>query len=154
MTDLLTRLKAQPLFQNLPPRFLNDLMQVASECAWPGGHMLFHQGEPAKVFYLIKSGVVALEIFAADKGLIRLQTLHGGDLLGWSWLFAPYEWHFDAHVLEDSEAIVFNAQPFLALCEADHELGYQMMRRFAQLMIERLQSARLQILDINGGSRS
>lgn len=152
--DFASRIAQQTLFRDLPPRFLQDLVQVASEEHWSADQFIFHEGEPAQRFYLIQSGTVALEVYAAQRGVVRLQTLHGGDLLGWSWLFPPFTWHFDAHVLEAGQALSFDALPFLALCEADHELGYQIMRRFSQLVITRLQATRLQLLDLYGGGQT
>ena len=79
-----------------------------------------------------------------------IETLHAGDPVGWSWLFAPYRWQLDARALEPCELIGFDGACLRGKCEADHELGYQLMRRFAANLVDRLQATRLQLLDVYG----
>jgi CRP/FNR family cyclic AMP-dependent transcriptional regulator len=80
---------------------------------------------------------------AADR---LVQLLEAGDALGWSWLFPPYEWHFQARAVEPTRAVVFNAAHLLVACEKDHDLGYDLMKRMAQVVIRRLQATRRQLL--------
>jgi CRP/FNR family transcriptional regulator, cyclic AMP receptor protein len=47
-------------------------------------------------------------------------------------------------------AIAFDGACLRGKCEEDHGLGYEMMRRFAQIVIERLQSTRIKLLDVYG----
>ena len=70
--------------------------------------------------------------------------------MGWSWLFPPYRWHLDAIAREPVAAVAFDAACLRAKCDEDHELGYQLMRRFAALMLGRLAATRLQLLDVYG----
>ena len=86
----------------------------------------------------------------AGRGPVVIETLHDGDVVGWSWLFPPYRWQFDARALEPSRAIAFDGACLRGKCEADHELGYELMRRFAGSIIERLQATRLRLLDVYG----
>ena len=61
------------------------------------GQYLFHEGEPATEFFLIRHGKVALEIAAPGQRRHRLsQTVGEGDIVGLSWLVPPYRWQFDA----------------------------------------------------------
>lgn len=111
------------------------------------GEFIFREGDPANRFYLIHSGTVALESRTND-GPRVVQTIGPGDVLGWSWLFPPYFWHFDARAVEPVEAVFFYATPLRAECEADHELGYELLSRMAQIVITRLQATRRQLLDL------
>jgi hypothetical protein len=43
-----------------------------------------------------------------------------------------------------------DGQCLRAKCEADHDLGYALMQRFAQVVVQRLQATRLQLLDLYG----
>ena len=47
-------------------------------------------------------------------------------------------------------AIVFDGACLRGKCEDDKELGYELMRRFAAVMLDRLQATRLQLLDVYG----
>jgi CRP-like cAMP-binding protein len=83
---------------------------------------------------------------------LTIETLGEGDLLGWSWLFPPYRWQFDALAIEAVRAIAMDGKCLREKCEKDHDLGYDLMKRFSRIMTLRLQAARLQLLDIYGDS--
>jgi CRP/FNR family transcriptional regulator, cyclic AMP receptor protein len=115
-----------------------------------GGAFLFEEGQPADRFFLIRHGAVALEVHAPGSGSRVIETLGEGEVVGWSWLFKPYRWQFDARAIEPTRLVAFDAACLRGKCDADHELGYQLMQRFASAMLERLQAARLQLLDVYG----
>jgi signal-transduction protein with cAMP-binding, CBS, and nucleotidyltransferase domain len=116
------------------------------------GEFIFKSDTPAQQFYIIQHGKVALEIAGAKNGSVIIQTLREGDVLGWSWLFAPYRWHFDARSVEHTIALLIEGKWLREYCEQDHDLGYILMNRVAQLTIQRLQATRLQVLDLYGKS--
>lgn len=118
------------------------------------GEFLFREGDPAQRFYLIRSGAVSLEVEAPGRGQLRIETLDAGEVVGWSWLFAPYRWALDARVLEPTALVAFDGACLRGKVDTDHELGYQLMRRFAAVIVERLQATRLQLLDVYGDARA
>jgi CRP/FNR family transcriptional regulator, cyclic AMP receptor protein len=118
------------------------------------GSYLLREGRPAERFYLIRVGTVALEIQAPGRGAVIIETLQPGEVAGWSWLFAPYRWQFDARAVERCSVIAFDGACLRGKCDADHELGYELMRRFAECIVERLQATRLQLLDVYGTARA
>jgi CRP/FNR family transcriptional regulator, cyclic AMP receptor protein len=118
------------------------------------GTLLFQEGEPADHFYLIRHGAVALEVHAPGSGSHVIETLGEGEVVGWSWLFKPYRWQFDARAIEPTRMVMFDGACLRGKCDADHELGYQLMQRFASAMLERLQATRLQLLDVYGNART
>ena len=99
-------------------------------------------------FYMISSGKVALEIFTPGRGPVTVETIEDGEVLGWSWLFEPYRWHFDALALTDITAVAFDALCLRGKCDANHDLGYDMVTRFSQVITARLQATRLALLDV------
>lgn len=113
------------------------------------GEIIFREGDPANRFYLIHNGKVALESYAQDRGMKQITTVGAGEVLGWSWLFPPYYWHFDARAVEPTEAIFFYATPLREECESDHELGYELMKRTALVMMRRLEATRRQMLKLD-----
>jgi len=120
----------------------------------PAGTMLHREGDPADTFFLLRSGTVALEVHAPARAPLVIETLSAGEIVGWSWLFAPYRWQLDARAVESCGLIVFDGACLRGKCEADHELGYQLMTRFASALVERLQATRFQLLDVYGGTLS
>ena len=114
------------------------------------GEPLFTEGAPAERFYLIRRGAVALEVDAPGRGPLVIETLREGEVVGWSWLFEPYRWEFDARATVPTATVTFDGACLRGKCEDDHELGYQLMRRFAALLIDSLLATRLQLLDVYG----
>jgi CRP-like cAMP-binding protein len=111
------------------------------------GETIFREGDPANRFYLILSGKVAVESYVREQGFKVIQTIGTGEVLGWSWLFPPYYWHFDARAVESTEALFFYGTPLRTECETDHELGYELLKRMAEIMLQRLQATRRQLLE-------
>lgn len=141
---------AHPFFRDLDPRYLHLIVGCAANVRFDAGQYLFREGEEANHFYLIRQGKVALEIFTPEEGPRIIQTLSEGEVLGWSWLFPPYRWHDDARALELTRAIAFDGACLRKKCEQDHDLGYELMKRFSQVLMQRLQATRLQLLDLYG----
>jgi CRP-like cAMP-binding protein len=116
------------------------------EIEFPAGKMIFNEGLVANRFYIILEGEVALESAVGKEGGQLIQTIKAGDVLGWSWLFPPYKWNFDARAIKPTKAIIFFATTLRELCESNPALGYEVMKRVTKVVIKRLQSTRLQLL--------
>jgi CRP/FNR family transcriptional regulator, cyclic AMP receptor protein len=114
------------------------------------GQNLFREGDPADTFYVVRHGSVAVETFVPARGNVMIETVESGEVIGWSWLFEPYRWHFDARALTTVRATGFDGACLRGKCESDPALGYALMSRFAQVAIERLQWTRLRLLDLYG----
>lgn len=150
MENLEAILSAHPFFHELPPRHLGLVVGCASNVRFEAREFLFRTGEEANAFFLIRQGHVALEIAAPGRQPLTLQTIAEGDVLGWSWLIPPYHWMFDARAVEPTRAIALDGKCLRGKCEADHDLGYELLKRFAHIMEQRLVAARLQLLDVYG----
>jgi cAMP-binding proteins - catabolite gene activator and regulatory subunit of cAMP-dependent protein kinases len=131
-----------------------DQLELVAGCgklvALEPGQELFEEGDEADTFYLLRHGRVALGLMMPGAGTMTISTHGPGEMIGWSWLFPPYRWHFDGRVVERGSAIVFDGECLRGKAEADHDLGYELMKRFAGQMIERLQATRIQVLDVYG----
>ena len=104
-------------------------------------------------FYLIRHGRVALEVARPAAARCTFETLGEGDIVGLSWLLPPYRWGYDARAIELVRAIALDAKCLRGKCEADHDLGYELMKRFVPVLVQRLQATRLQLLDVYGPPR-
>ena len=114
------------------------------------GQLIARDAEPADRFFAIRHGRVSIELHSPERGSLILQTLEAGDIVGWSWLFPPYRWTFDVRAIEQVRAISFDGACLRGKCERDPAMGYDFMKRFAQTFMQRLQAARLQLLDLYG----
>ncbi len=137
---------SHPFFRGIKPEHLEVVASCASEATFEPQQILFHEHEPASQFYLIQSGRIAVEAHEPADGTVLVDTLGAGDVLGWSWLFSPFAWHFRARALEPTRAIVLKGDRLLIAAERDHDFGFQLMKRVAHVVIQRLQASRKQLL--------
>jgi CRP/FNR family transcriptional regulator, cyclic AMP receptor protein len=139
-----------PFFEGIK----KELGAVISGCArnvrFEAGQYLFHEGDPADEFYLIRQGVVAVEVSAPGGEPLIISTAPEGEIVGVSWLVPPYRWVHDARAVEFTRAIGVNAKCLRQKCEDDNHLGYEMMKRFVPSLLKRLQATRMQLLDVYG----
>ena len=141
-----------PVFRGLDSRYVELVAGCASNVRFDEGAYLFREGEPADAFYAIRHGRVAVEIFVPQRGAVTIMTASEGDVLNWSWLFPPHRNQFDAHCLGLVRALAFDAKCLRGKCEEYHDLGYEFMKRFAKIMVERVRATRLQLLDVYGNA--
>ncbi len=137
-----------PFLAGLPAEHTAILLRNAREVEFAPNDLLFREGDPANRFYLLLSGRIVLESRAGARGSVLIQQLGEGDVLGWSWLFPPFVWHFQAKAIESSKALVCDGGDLLVTCEENRELGYEVMKRIAQVLIRRLQASRKQLVQI------
>jgi CRP-like cAMP-binding protein len=143
-----------PLLAGLGRAELELLAGCARNVHFDAGEQIFREGEPADAFWVIRHGRVALEAHVPARGPLTIETLEPGEVLGWSWLFPPYRWHFDARALSGVRATAFDGACLRGKCSDDPALGYDLMQRFARVMMERLQATRLRLLDVYGDGRA
>jgi len=133
--------------KDLEPRHLKLIVGCASNVRFNADEYLFREGEEANQFYMIRQGKVAVEI-PVKRGSIIIQTLGEGEVLGWSWLMPPFRWRFEARAMEPTRAIALDGKCLRTKSEEDHDLGYELLKRFSTIIIERLDAIRLQLLDV------
>lgn len=142
--------KKHPFFKGMSPEHVETVASCAGNARFDAGQPMFRRGDPADHFYLIEKGRVAVDLESVDRGAIIIQTVEPGGALGFSWLFPPYRWQFSAHCVEPVKAYVFDAACIRRKCESDNVLGYQLMKQFSAIIVERLQASRVQLLDMYG----
>jgi CRP-like cAMP-binding protein len=147
-------LAAVPLFAGIGADELTLLVGCGRNVHFRDGEVIICAGDEADAFFVVRHGLVVVEAFAPPRGPVSIETIGPGDVLGWSWLFPPYRSRFDARAVGGVRATAFDGACLRAKCEADPALGYDLMGRFAQIVIERLQATRIRLLDVYGnGSR-
>lgn len=139
-----------PFFQGLEPRVLKIAAGCGSNVRFDAGDYLFHEGDEADRFHALRHGMVAIEIFVPQRGAVTVQTVGAGELVGWSWLFPPYLCQFSARAIEVVRATSFDGACLRKKCDEDPAMGYELMKRLAQVISQRLEATRLQLLDMYG----
>jgi CRP-like cAMP-binding protein len=151
--DIADVIEQHPLFHGLERRYLEFIAACAKNVRFDEGDYLFHEGDPSDTFYVLRHGAVAIEIFVPERGAVPVQVVGEGDVLSWSWLIPPYQAQFDARCVTLTRAIAFDGNCLRTKCEQDHDLGFELMKRFARIMIERVRATRIQLLDVYGHGR-
>jgi CRP/FNR family transcriptional regulator, cyclic AMP receptor protein len=143
-------IEQHPFFKGLAKPHIQFIVGCAKNVRFAEGEVIFREGDPADQFYFVREGLVAVELMVPQRGFTTVQTVGAGDVLGWSWLLPPYQWRFGARTLEETRALAFDAACLRAKCESDHDLGYELFKRFSHVITERLEATRLQLLDLYG----
>ncbi len=153
MRNLQQLLAEHDFFRGLPPDVFEEIAGCGVNAHFAEREYLFHEGEAADRFFVLRQGRVAFEIFAPGRGPIVIDVVGAGDVVGWSWLFPPYRWTFDAQAVEETSAVVLDGVCLRDKCDANPAMGYELMKRFAEIMRARLQATRMQLIDVYAANR-
>ncbi len=149
MTALLTEgcLEPHPFLDGCTPEFLNHLAEFARAVTFPSGHVILTEGDYADRCYLIREGKISLDVGSNGAPAIHVQTIGPGDVLGWSWLYPPFQWHCTARTLEPCRAVELNAASLLIRAEEDPVFGFELMKRVSRHLVERLQATKRRLIE-------
>lgn len=142
------QLAGHPFVQGLEPQYIDAFAGMARLVEFAARDIIFAEGAPADTFYLVRSGVVALQVDAGSAFPRTIQHITEGSALGWSWLFEPYVWQFDAVAQTPVRTIAIDAEGLRQKFRADPICGYYVMGRVAELMAKRLHATRHQLLNV------
>jgi CRP/FNR family transcriptional regulator, cyclic AMP receptor protein len=142
-------LAAHPLLHGMSPDHLAVLARAASDVAFPAGHRFFEDGGHATCFWLVQSGHVTVDVDVPGQGLVPIDTIGMGELVGWSWLFPPFMWAFGAVAASPVETFEFDARTVRAGCAVDMALSYEVTWRVAKVLTKRLKSTRSRLITVS-----
>ncbi|GAA2574843.1 cyclic nucleotide-binding domain-containing protein [Dactylosporangium fulvum] len=148
MTTTFDLLVAHPFLTGLPPHHLARLARWAHRAPFRAGARLFEENGRADRYWLIRDGYVNLDIRVPGRSDVVLETIGPGTVLGWSWLFPPYRWHFGAVAAGPLLSIAVDGPATRAMCDADPEFGYELTKRFMAVVVDRMQATRIRLLDL------
>ena len=146
-SELAELLQNHPFTKEFWPDHVARLAALASETRFASGEIVFEEGDPSSLFYLILSGNVALEVRSPGRP-VRIATLYAGEVLGWSSVTGDTDKQFQARALEEVHALAFDGVRLKHACEADYAFGYRMMKAILNVTSERLHAIRAQLLDL------
>jgi len=144
---ILDAVQHHPFVKGMSAEHCATLASLARRVSFAADTIIFREGDEKHEFFLVLRGRVALEMQAQNR-MLRVATVEGGDELGWSAVIVGRGKHFQARALEPSEALAFDGYALLERCREDTGFGYKIMHRLLGVVSDRLQSARLQVLDM------
>lgn len=150
MKDIEHLLADHNFFRGMDQADLACIAGCAHNETFEPGQTIFREGQPANTFYIIRQGDVALMLRDNSRGPLTIQTLHDGDVLGWSWLFPPYQCRFEARANTVTRVTTFDGACLRNKCEQTPKMGYELMKRFAGALVDRFAQTRMQLIDVYG----
>jgi CRP/FNR family transcriptional regulator, cyclic AMP receptor protein len=144
---LVNATRGHEALRGFQPQDVQRLATLGTEMRFEPDQLIFHQGEKSRNFYLIVSGRVALESVSGEQ-IIPVMTLNEGEEMGWSALFSNGLTHFQARAVSLVHAVAFDGKQLREECEQDAAFGYVVMKRLLEVVTERLDATRMQLLDI------
>lgn len=154
MKEISDLLGEHPFFTGLADEHLALVAGCGTNVRFEADQVILTAEEPADLFYVLRRGKAAIEIDTPRKGPLVIETVGAGDILGVSWLLPPYRWAFDARAVEETSAVALDAACLRGKCDDDPVLGYELYKRFAGLIRDRLTATRIRVLDLYGGDAS
>lgn len=154
MKSISNLLSEHPLFDGLPPEAIELIAGCGKNVHFEEDVRIITENASADLFYVIRAGRVAIEVATPRRGHLVIETIGAGEVLGASWLLPPYRWAFDARAVESTRAVALDAACLRGKCDDDPVLGYELFKRFACVVRDRLQSTRLQLIDLYGNDAS
>ncbi len=150
MENLEAVLADHPFFRGMAPQHLAAVAACGRRVQFKAGDFLCRETEDALDFYVILSGSVSVEIFSARRGPLTTTTVDEGEVLGWLWFEKPYHWHLDARARQITRAVALEVKALKLRCEEDHDLGFEMMKRYAHHLAVQFRITKLQLVDMYG----
>lgn len=139
-------LKNHQFFKDLPEKYFKVILGCTTHVVFKAGDIILKEQESADKFYLIRSGSVAIYIDKPRE--ITIQTIGEDDILGWSWLIPPYRYRFSAKAVQNTRALALDGKCLREKCEKNSEMGYELFKRLVGVFTQRLEAARIQLLNI------
>jgi CRP/FNR family cyclic AMP-dependent transcriptional regulator len=148
-TDLVRAIQSIPWFIDMQSDQIERLAGIAGIRSLEAGEVLFLEGDREVYMYIILDGQINLENYVPTHGVLYLYTADPLDILGWSSMTPVVrQLTATARALCPSKLLAFDSDALKRLCEEDHDLGYIIMRRMANVVASQLLVSRLVLYDL------
>jgi CRP/FNR family cyclic AMP-dependent transcriptional regulator len=148
--DVAALVAAHPFFRDLGPGRIAAIAAIARVEEHPTGSWIGRAGTPVDEFHAVVSGRAAVEIDSPERDPLVVSTIHGGEVIGWSWFVPPHQWRFDVVALDTVESVAIDAAGLRRACDDDPALGHRLAQRLAGVIASRLEATRHQLVDVYG----
>ncbi len=148
-SDIVEIIQTIPWFSALQLASIKALAALAEIKSCKCGEIIFTEGEQDDYLYIVLEGKISLERYIPTIGVIPMYTAETLDVIGWSCLTPIVRQKTaSACVVADARLLVLDARGLAKLCEHDHDLGYTVYKRLANVISSRLLVSRLQLSEI------
>jgi CRP/FNR family transcriptional regulator, cyclic AMP receptor protein len=148
MGNLKRFLQDHTFFQGMGDVYLDLLAGCAQSTQFKANEIIFKEGEESNLFYIIQDGLISIQLHMQSDSTVTIQNIGENDIIGWSWLYPPHYWRFHAIAKRDTRAVVLDGECLRNKCNKNHDLGYELTKRFGNVIEKQLEATRRQLLDI------
>lgn len=136
------------LFNGLPEPLLKQIAEIGVQTSAKKGEFVFHEGEKADKLHFLLDGSVALRVKLTSRPESVTVSFVSTPFqsFGWSGIVPPFHYTSSAECDEDSNLLIIPAQPFMKLMEENPQAGFQVMKRIAEVIADRLRNSRQALL--------
>ncbi len=153
ISNLDKSLSEHPFFEDMDAEIQKIIAGCARNERYEADAIIHHEGDKADRFYLVRGGVVSIELHVPGHEPVVMDSVHEGEVFGWSWIIPPYRNTYDARAVKLTRLVSLDAKCLRKKMKKNHELGYELLKRFIPVMAHRLSASRLQILDVFGSPK-
>jgi CRP/FNR family cyclic AMP-dependent transcriptional regulator len=133
-----------PWFSELTPIQSERLAAITKLLVSNPGEELFREG-----VYIILSGEVLLENYIPSLGKVGMVKAEALDVIGWSSLTPVVRQRSaTARICRTARVLAIEGEALTRLCEEDHDLGFLIMRRVANIVASQFLTTRLHLYDL------
>jgi CRP/FNR family transcriptional regulator, cyclic AMP receptor protein len=149
LPSLPDEIKNIPWFGELTPAQVELLAGIAAIQEYQPGEEVFHEGDREDFIYVILSGCVQLENYIPSLGNQPMVLAEPLDVIGWSCLTPVVRQRVaTAAVCKPTRLLKIRGTALAQACDEDHDLGYVVMRRVANIVATQYLTTRLHLYDV------
>jgi CRP/FNR family transcriptional regulator len=130
------------LFAGLDGLRLTKLERIQRRDIYPGGSMIFAEGEEPQGIYCICSGRVKLSIYSFDGRAMIMGTATSGDLIGINALMSEKLHILTAESLELAQLCFINKDNFLDFLGRNADIGLKLAKKLSNELYETYSAVR------------
>ena len=147
--DIIPILKTVPIFLDLQPFQLAKLATAASIVDIDPGVELITEGNTLDFTYILLEGDMRVEIYVPSLGQVETSHLAPLDICGWSAL-TPIVRQRTGTVTSVTfcRMLRLDSRILIPLCDEDHDLGFFIYRRIANVAARSFLTTRLQLMNL------
>ena len=136
---MISRKELRPIaiLEHLTDEMLDKLIPITDLLLFDENEFIFRQGEKSERFYMLKQGIVLLELKVTDNMTISVSAIRPGYSFGWSAMLEEETYTANALCSEPCQVLSIRTEKLKALFEQDQSLGYIMSQRLLVIMKKR-----------------
>lgn len=147
--NLIDTLKIIPLFLDFDANQLNQLSEISEVIELDPGDVPVQEGQPLDYLYFVIDGELQIELYVPSHGNMETARLGPLDIFGWSSMTPVVRQRTGTTTaVTHCRLIRIMGKQLYELCEEDHNVGFYIYRRIANVAARSYLATRLQFMNL------